>query len=382
MNAIWLIGKQSIQFLFKDRMSLIWFLIVPVAYIFIFGNAFTNAGGDPSSQKAWLSVLNEDQGIYSQRLMTYLKSENLQIDSLSGKPDNAPVRMLTLPDSFSTCLAAKKPIQLDLTIQGSADPQASMTVRMAVRKAYLRLLADIAQIKVSGRRVNEEAFQQIDNREPILTLKSEYAGYHQEIPRGFSQQIPAQIVQFTTLMLFIYAGHAILDEKRRGLLRRMKTTPLRFIDLFLGKLLFVLALGLTQSFLLLAIGHLIFGVYLGSSLMALMLILIVFILTVGTMGLCLGFLIKNQEKLSGIAILCGLLMSAISGCWWPLEISPPWIQKIALMLPTGMALKALHAIISFGKGFTDILPYLFGLFGIALLFATLLGIFLMRYQEG
>lgn len=382
MNAIWLIGKQSLQFLFKDRASLIWFLIVPVAYIFIFGNAFKNTGGDPSSQKAWLSVLNEDQGIYSKRLMTYLKSENLQLDSLSNKPEKTPVRMLTLPDSFSACLAAKKKIQLDLAIQGGADPQASTTVRLAVRKAYLRLLADIAQIKVSGRRANQAAFKRLDKRVPILTVDSEYAGYHKEIPRGFSQQIPAQIVQFTTLMLFIYAGNSILHEKQRGLLRRMKTSPLSFIELFLGKLLFVLILGLSQSFILLTIGHFLFGVYLGSAPLSLLLILITFILTVGTMGLCLGFLIKNPEKLSGAAIMSALLMSAISGCWWPLEISPPWIQKIAMALPTGIALKALHALISFGKGFTEILPYLLGLFGIAILFATLLGRLLMRFQEG
>ncbi|MBN2104620.1 ABC transporter permease [bacterium] len=382
MKAIWLIGRQSLQFLIKDKTSLIWFLIVPVMYIAVFGYAFRHTGSDPSQYKADLAVYNRDGGLFAKRFISYLKSENLVIDSLTQIPQNPPVRMITIPDTFSANLQAEKPVVLEFQKRSDANAQASMTAEMAVRKAYFRLLADMAQLRLSRRKISNAGFQILDQRVPILTVNSEYAGRHVTIPQGFSQQVPAQIIQFTTLMLFIYAGSAILEEKNRGLLRRIKTTPIRFWQIFLGKLLFILLLGLTQSLLILGIGRFVFGVYLGSSLASLAGVLIVFILAIGSIGLCLGFFIRNPEKMVGLAIISGLAMASLSGCWWPIEVMPTWMQRMATVLPTGMALKALHSLISFGKGVSDILPYLIGLLLTAGLFSLIFGRFLLKYQEG
>lgn len=29
------------------------------------------------------------------------------------------------------------------------------------------------------------------------------------------------------------------------------------------------------------------------------------------------------------------LLAAWGGCWWPIEITPEWLQKFAMFLPTG-----------------------------------------------
>jgi ABC-2 type transport system permease protein len=50
-------------------------------------------------------------------------------------------------------------------------------------------------------------------------------------------------------------------------------------------------------------------------------------------------------------MLGSLLAAALGGCWWPLEIAPPALKTVALCLPTGWALAALHQLISFGSGF-------------------------------
>ncbi|MGL5017443.1 MAG: ABC transporter permease, partial [Luteolibacter sp.] len=68
-------------------------------------------------------------------------------------------------------------------------------------------------------------------------------------------------------------------------------------------------------------------------------------------GVLVGSLIASEDRVTGICVLVSLLMSALGGSWWPLEIAPPAMQNIALLLPTGWALKALHQLISFGSGF-------------------------------
>jgi ABC-2 type transport system permease protein len=58
---------------------------------------------------------------------------------------------------------------------------------------------------------------------------------------------------------------------------------------------------------------------------------------------------------AGICVLSSLLMAALGGCWWPLEVAPPVLKKLALCLPTGWALQALHQLISFGSGLGAVL---------------------------
>jgi len=114
---------------------------------------------------------------------------------------------------------------------------------------------------------------------------------------------------------------------------------------------------------------------------SLLLLVFTFAVAVGCMGLCLGFVVKEEEKLIGLSIVLALTMSALSGCWWPAEIMPQWMQQAATVLPSGMAIKAFHHLISFGHGFEAIWPYLLGLTGIAVLFSVLFAAVLGRFIQ-
>ena len=173
------------------------------------------------------------------------------------------------------------------------------------------------------------------------------------------------------IMLFIFAGNSILEERKRGLFRRIQIGPVHFYELFLGKLLYVLLVGLSQVSILLIFGHFVFGVYYGHSPVSIILLILIYCIAVGSMGLCLGFIIKSEEKLLGIALVSALSMAALSGCWWPLEITPIWMQRLANFLPSGLALKAFHQLISYGRGFEAIWPHLLGLAGFGSVFSVL-----------
>ena len=52
------------------------------------------------------------------------------------------------------------------------------------------------------------------------------------------------------------------------------------------------------------------------------------------------------------------LLGALGGCWWPIEITPLWAQRFALLLPTGWVMDGLHKLISFGEPVAAVLPHL------------------------
>ena len=182
--------------------------------------------------------------------------------------------------------------------------------------------------------------------------------------------MPANAVQFGLIFILIYAGTQLFEESKQGLLRRIRIGPVGFGQLFAGKLIGATSVALVQSALLFLIGRFVFGVYYGDSPAALALIVLCFCSCIASMGLCLGFAVKQQEKMIGIAILSALGMAAFSGCWWPLEVSPAWMQRVGLVLPSGLALRAFHLLISYGKGFGSVLPHCAGLAAYAVSFAV------------
>jgi len=380
MRNIWTIGKQSLRLLVNDRLAFIWMLLMPCFYIFIFGNVFRYQS-DRSNAKAYLGIINQDKGILGQQFINKLQSENISIDTLDGEPEDPPTRYLTIPDSFTTTLLSGEKIKLVLKKRPDSDIEAEVTAEMGLTKAAYRLLADMTELSINNKEISVNNIEELDNREPLVNFTPSWSGKHKIIPSGYNHQVPANIVMFTLLITFIYAGSYLMEEKISGALRRIRIAPVSFYQLFLGKLMGVTFIALVQIFLLLIVGRFAFGVYYGDSLFSLILLVFTFAVAVGSMGLCLGFIVKEEEKLIAISIILALTMAALGGCWWPAEIMPAWMQHTASVLPSGMAISAFHHLISFGHGFESIWPYLLGLTGIAVLFSLLFAVVLGRLMR-
>ena len=56
-------------------------------------------------------------------------------------------------------------------------------------------------------------------------------------------------------------------------------------------------------------------------------------------------------------MLTTMILAALGGCWWPIEITPPWMQSLALVLPTGWTMDALHKLVNFGYGAEAAAPH-------------------------
>jgi len=65
-------------------------------------------------------------------------------------------------------------------------------------------------------------------------------------------------------------------------------------------------------------------------------------------------------------VISANVMAALGGCWWPIEITPEWVQKLALAVPSGWAMDAVHKLVSFGAGPAAVLPHLIVLSAAAL----------------
>ena len=54
--------------------------------------------------------------------------------------------------------------------------------------------------------------------------------------------------------------------------------------------------------------------------------------------------------MAGLGTLATMILAALGGCWWPIEIAPEWMQLVQKTLPSGWAMDAMHRLISFDLG--------------------------------
>jgi ABC-type multidrug transport system permease subunit len=147
----------------------------------------------------------------------------------------------------------------------------------------------------------------------------------------------------------------VAAERRNGVIKRLMVHPVTRFELVMGKIYGLMLLGVVQILFFLAAGKIVFHVNLGANLPAVTLTLLVFAWVAGSLGVLVGSLLAAEDRVRGICVLASLLMAALGGCWWPLEIGPPSLKIIALCTPAGWALQALHRLISFGSGLGAVL---------------------------
>ena len=187
------------------------------------------------------------------------------------------------------------------------------------------------------------------------------AGTRQTIPTAFQQAIPGIMVQFILLVMFTTGGLTLYQERTRGILRRLASSPMPRSSVVLGKALSRLTIGLLQIAFAMIIGPVLFKVDWGPHVIAVVFVLCTYAVLAALAGMILGNFGKSEGQIIAIGVILANVLAAIGGCWWPVEVTPAWAQKASLAIPTGWAMGAMHKLVSFGDSPLSALPHLLAL---------------------
>ena len=251
--------------------------------------------------------------------------------------------------------------------------------RVRISRAVYAVLADLAVIKADGVEPTADAFTSVAALPRYLTVHVRSAGPRLQPPTGFSQAVPGTMVMFTMLVLLTSGSILLVVERQRGLLRRLASAPISPGSIVLGKWIARMSLGLVQIGFALIAGRVLFGVDWGASLPMVLLVLTAWAAFNASLALLLGNVARTPAQMAGIGVVASMVLAALGGCWWPIEITPPWMQAAALLLPTGWTMDALHRLVNFGFGAASALPHVAAL-GTAALAAGWAGARLFRYE--
>ena len=124
------------------------------------------------------------------------------------------------------------------------------------------------------------------------------------------------------------------------------------------------------------VGRVLFGVSYGDQLGLLCMALVVFAWVSAGLGVFIGAVVKDPEKVQGLCTLLSLMAAALGGCWWPMEIVPEFMRTVGHAFPTAWAMDIMNQLLSFGGGFAEIKSELLVLVGYATITTFLAGKFL------
>ena len=166
---------------------------------------------------------------------------------------------------------------------------------------------------------------------------------------------------YLTMFIFFAAAlsaEAIARERRNQTLERLLTNGVRRESIIFGKFLTGTYRGVMQVAVLWGVGIVAFGIDLGASPLAVILISLAIVFTSSSFGVMLAALVRTAEGASSAGVLVSLVLAPLGGSWWPLFITPDWMQALGKLTPHGWANTAFNNLMLFHADFGDVVIHI------------------------
>ncbi len=145
--------------------------------------------------------------------------------------------------------------------------------------------------------------------------------------------IPGVIGLILYVITTMLTASTIVRERERGTIEQLIVTPIRSWELVVGKILPYVVLGFFDTFEVLIIGHLWFGVPVRGSIALILISSGLLLLSSLGIGLFASTIANTQQE-AMIAVWMTILPSIfLSGFFYPLEAMPPFLQLVAYVIP-------------------------------------------------
>ena len=179
-----------------------------------------------------------------------------------------------------------------------------------------------------------------------------------ERPKQLTYMLAHTVSGIGVMMLMfglVACAGLLLREREGGTLPRLLLAPAPHAALLLGKFLFTALVGAAQLTLLFAFGAIVFHVDVLRDPVTFLAISLSVLVAVTAFGMLIGTWAKTQKQADGVSTLVILVMSALGGAWFPLQMLDlsPAVKMVMGCTLTHWAVSAYQALFWYGKGLTD-----------------------------
>ena len=363
-----IVTKEFVQ-MRRDRLTFAMIIGIPLMQLILFGFAINS---DPKHLPT--AVLIADQSVFSRTIIQAL--ENSGYFRIVRMADNEAeiARLLalgevqfalTIPTDFARQLVrGERPV---LLLEADATDPAATSNALGVINTLVQTGLDR---DLSGK------LQPLRGRPPPVELRV----HRRYNPEGITQYniVPGLMGVVLTMTMVMITALAITRERERGTMENLLATPVRPIEVMVGKIVPYILVGYIQVSLILAVAHFIFAVPLLGNLALLLGVTLLFIAANLSLGITFSTIAKNQLQAMQMSFFFFLPSILLSGFMFPFRGMPVWAQHIGEILPLTHFLRIVRGILLKGNNLEEIWSQLWPM---ALFMSVVIMLGLLRYRE-
>ena len=269
---------------------------------------------------------------------------------------------LVIPYDFEKSIGQGATANLQTIIDASDGNKASITmgyVQQIVARYSGRLIVDL---------MNKRGIKQQISGVVEAELR---AWYNPELTTRIFM-VPGIVGLLLSIITLILTSLAIVKEKEVGTLEQIIVTPIKPIELLIGKLVPFAILGFAAIAIVLTAMALVFGIIVQGSVLFLFFSSFIYILSTLGLGLFVSTISKTQQQAMMLAMFLVLMpMIFLSGFAFPIVNMPAVIQWLTYLVPLRYFMTIIRGVIIKGVGISELWPEVLVLAGFGILILTL-----------
>lgn len=336
--------KEFIQ-MRRDKTTFGMMVGIPLIQLILFGFAINlNPRALPTA------IVDGDQGFYSRRVLSSMENSSyFKFIYPSATEEEARYLLQTgkvqfvvnFPPNFSRDLV--RGLRPEALLQADASDPAATTRALSV-------FGELPKIAL-----------QTDLVGPLSHLKAVSPPYQALVHSVYNPLaitafniVPGLLGVVLTMTMVVITALAITREYERGTMENLLATPLRPLEVMLGKIIPYIIVGYVQVLLILVMSKFLFNVPMQGSILLLLVLCLPFIGANLAMGLTFSTLASNQLQAVQSAMFFFLPSILLSGFMFPFRGMPEWAQLLGNILPLSHFLVIVRGILLKGNGFAEV----------------------------
>jgi len=250
---------------------------------------------------------------------------------------------IVVPVAFASRLAAGEEVHVQILVDGSDANTAGQAVATATR-----LSADYAT------RLVADAFALRGRSLPVPIDFQPRIWYNPDLISS-KFLVPGLIGFIIVLTAVISTSLTVVREKERGTMEQLMVSPLRPLEIILGKTIPYLGISLIAASAILVLGYLLFGVEVRGSILFLYAAITMIILGGLGQGLLISTVTDSQQVAFMISVFSSLLPSfLLSGFIFPIATMPLFLQVVSNLAVNKFFLIVVRSVMLKGVSFTAV----------------------------
>ncbi len=200
-----------------------------------------------------------------------------------------------------------------------------------------------------------------DLRGPLARLQAGAAPFELRVHRRYNPEgltaynvVPGLMGVILTMTLVMMTSMAMTRERERGTLENLLATPVRPLEMMVGKILPYVLIGYVQVLIVFAAARLLFDVPMAGSFALLSAAVLLFIVATLTVGFTFSTIARSQMQSMQMTMFYFLPNILLSGFMFPFRGMPGWAQTIGEVLPLTHFLRIVRAVMLKGAGPADV----------------------------